>query len=175
MSQTNFVNIIAALEGAFNRHAVDEIMAMFTDDAVLELKGLARLVGKNEIRPIFEYDIGVNGSAQFIDCAVVNDTVSCQFVEANDRLRAAGIEHLVYAPCTISLRNSLICSWWAVPDQASTQRFDQFWGPARDWIKKNHPNDYQRIYTLEGRFIRSRENGARVVELARQYRSMLWP
>ena len=175
MTQTNFVNLVTALEDAFNRHAVDEIIAMFTDDAVLELKGLARIVGKNEIRPIFEYDIGVNGSAQFLDRMVANDTVRCQFVEANDRLRAAGLEHIVYAPCVISFRNSLISSWWAVPDQAATQKLDQFWGPVRDWIEKNHPTDYQRIYTGEGKFIRNRENGARVVELSRQYRKVLGP
>lgn len=169
--QHDLLSLVEAFEDAANRHAIDEIMAMFSDDAELELVGLARLVGKKEIRPMFEYDAGVKGEIHLINCTASADTVSCQLVERNDRLRVAGLDKLLYPSCVLSFTNKLIRSWRAVPDPEPARAFDQFWGAVRLWIAENYPADYARIFTPEGRFIRNRDNGERAVQLAREYRS----
>lgn len=169
--QHDLLSLVEAFEDAANRHAIDEIMAMFSDDAEFELVGLARLVGKKEIRAIFEYDAGVKGEIHLINCTARADTVTCQLVERNDRLRAAGLDKLLYPSCVLSFTNKLIRSWRAVPDPEPARAFDQFWGAVRLWIAENYPADYARIFTPEGRFIRNRDNGERAVQLAREYRS----
>jgi len=170
-AQHDLLSVVAAFQDAANRHAIDEVMAMFADDAAFELEGLTRLVGKKEIRSIFEYDAGVKGEIQLINCTATADTVSCQLLETNDRLRVAGLDKLLYPSCVLSFEKDLIRSWRAVPDPGPARAFDQFWSAVRLWIAEHHPTDYARMFTREGRFMRSRENGERVVHLARQYRS----
>jgi hypothetical protein len=92
--QPDLLSIVASLQDAANRHAVDEVMAMFADQAEFELTGLTRLVGKNEIRSIFEYDAGVDSNIQFINCTSTADTVTCRIVETNGRIRLAGLDSL---------------------------------------------------------------------------------
>lgn len=167
----DLLSLIRAFEDTANRHAVDEIMNMFSDDVEFELVGLARLVGKKEIRSIFEYDAGVNTELRLIKCTANGDTVNCQLVERNDRLRAAGFDKLLYPSCALSFTNKLIRSWRAVPDPEPLRAFNRFWGAVRLWIAENYPADYGRIFTPEGRFIRNRYNGERLVQLAGEYRS----
>jgi hypothetical protein len=47
----------------------------------------------------------------------------------------------------------------------------QFWGAVGAWIKEHHPGEFAKMFTGEGQFIRSRENGERAVRLGREYRS----
>jgi len=61
MVQSDLLGVVKAFQDAANRHAIDEVMAMLTDDAEFELKGMTRLFSKREIRSIFEYDAGVIG------------------------------------------------------------------------------------------------------------------
>lgn len=173
--QPDLLSVVAAFQDAFNRHAIDEVMAMFADGAEFELEGLTRLVGKKDIRSIFEYDAGVNGNIQFIKCSATADTVSCQLLETNDRLRLAGLDNLLYPSCVLSFENKLIRSWRAVPDPGPARAFDEACGAVRLWIAKQYPTEYERMFTREGRFIRNRDNGERVVQLARQYRSTVAP
>ena len=41
---------------------------------------------------------------------------------------------------------------------------------SRNLNKENHPDEYFKIYTSEGRFIYNRENGAGIVQLLRKWR-----
>jgi hypothetical protein len=154
--QTDLLTIVEALQNAANRHAIDAVMAMFADDAEFELEGLTRLVGKIEIRSIFEYDTGVNGELQFINCKATADTITCQLVETNDRLRLAGVDSLLYPLCVLSFDNGLIHSWQAVPAKGPTRAIMQFWNSVGQWIKEHYPTDYARMFTSEGRFMRGR-------------------
>jgi hypothetical protein len=170
-TRNDLLSAVKALQDAANRHATDEVMAIFADDAEFELEGLVRLVGKKEIRSIFEYDAGVNSKIELINCNVTADTVNCQLVETNDRLRLAGVDRLVYHSCVLSFKNSLIRSWRAAPDPEAVRAVGQFWNAAGQWIARHFPTDYSRLFTREGRFVRSRENGERAVQLAKEYLS----
>lgn len=171
IARNDLLSAVKSLQDAANRHAIDEVMAMFVDDAEFELGGLPRLVGKKEIRSIFEYDAGVNSKIELTNCAVTADTVNCQFVETNDRLRLAGVDRLVYQSCVLSFGKRLIRSWRAAPDPEAVRAVGQFWNAAGQWIASHFPTDYSRLFTREGHFIRSRENGERAVQLAKQYLS----
>jgi limonene-1,2-epoxide hydrolase len=167
----DLLTLVSALEDAANRHAIDEVMAMLTDDVAFELEGMARLVGKQEVRSVFEYDAGIHGEIHLINCTAEGNGVSCQLVESNDRLREAGLDTLLYPSCLLSFTNQRIRAWRAVPDPEAARTFERFWVEVRLWIADNCPADYARIFSSDGRFIRNRSNGERVVQLARQYRS----
>ena len=169
--QHDLLGTAKAFQNAANRHAIDEVMAMFADDAEFELVGLTRLAGKKEIRSIFEYDEGVNGRIELINCTLQGDMVTCQLVESNDRLRIAGFDRMHYPSCVLSFADGLIRAWRATPDPESTRSFNQFWGAVQAWIAEHHAADYACMVTPQGHFIRDRENGVRVVQLAREYRS----
>jgi limonene-1,2-epoxide hydrolase len=161
---------VRSLEGAANRHAVEEVMEMFADDAEFELVGVARLVGKDRITGIFEYDAGVRGEIQLLDCTVSGQTVSGRLVERNDRLRLAGLEQMSYPSCVLSFSGGLIRSWRAVPDPHAMRSFGEFWGAVERWIAAHHPAEHRQLFT-DGRFVRSRGNGARIVQLGIEFRS----
>jgi limonene-1,2-epoxide hydrolase len=171
--EQELLSLVESLQDAARRHAIEEIMALFADDAEFELEGLTRLVGKEEIRTIFEYDAGVAGEIELINRVAKDDQVTCQILERNDRLRVAGLDGLYYPSCVLSFKNKLIRSWRAAPDPEATQAFDEFWRPVPQWIVEHYPVDYARLFTPEGRFIRSGSNGRRAVQLAREYRSSL--
>ncbi len=170
------VSVVRGLERAANRHAIDEVMDVFTDDVEFELVGLARLVGKEDMRRVFEYDEGVNGEIHLLNLTARDDVVECLLVERNDRLRVAGVGEMRYPSCVFSFTDdgsagAKIRSWRAAPDPEAMRAFDGFWREVRRWIVDRHPTDAARMFTSDGRFVRTRSNGARSVQLAREYRS----
>jgi limonene-1,2-epoxide hydrolase len=169
--ENDLMRFAAAFEEAFNRHAIDEVMAMFADDAVMEIEGVTRLTGKSEIRSMLEYDAGVNTHLQLVNRSATADMVTCQIVETNDRISVAGLDVLLYTLCEVSFENMLIRIWRTVPEPRSTHAFSQFWGAVRPWIATHYPTDYSQLFTHDGQFVRNRANGERIVQLARHYRS----
>jgi len=174
----DLVRAVQRLEDAANRHAIDELVHMLDDDVELELVGLATVVGTEQMRKVFEYDAGVNGELHFTNRTARGDAVECRLVERNDRLREAGLDEMTYEPCVVTFSDvrsahPTIRSWRAVPDQEAIRTFTRFWASVRRWIADNHQTDAARLFTFDGHFIRTRANGERSVQLAREYRSTL--
>ncbi len=163
---------VRALEDAANRHAIEEVVDRFTDDAEFELVGMARLVGREQIRAIFEYDAGVRGEIRFVDGTVSGQRFSGRLVERNDRLRLAGLDRMVYPVCVLTFDGGLVRSWRAVPDPGPMDVFDRFWNAVERWIAQQHPVDHARMFTPDGRFVRNRGNGERVVQLGTEFVSV---
>ncbi len=169
--ENDLINSVKAFERSANRHDVDAVMAKFAEDAEFEIVGQVTVKGKKEIRQIFEYDVGVNTELQFFDFKSEEDTVTCQVVERNDRLKAAGFDKVLYPSCFIVFRDQLIQKFSISPDAESARSFGEVVRSFLPWVQKNYPNDYSRLFTPEGRFIRNRENGERVVFLMKEWRT----
>ena len=165
----NLVNIVESFKEVVNCHNVDEILTMFREDAEFELVGQSKLKGKQEIRNIFDYDVGVNTELKFINCKSEAGSVYCQILEKNDRLDAIGISELEYASCTFVFKDGLIQSFTATIPYESMQYIMEKWQKFIPWITKNYPDEYSRMFTSEGRFIYNRENGRDVVPLLREW------
>lgn len=170
-SQNDLVSLVKGFQGVANFHAVERVMAMFADDAEFEIVGLFTLVGKQQIRAIFEYDAGVNAELQFINCTYEGDTVTCQLVERNDRLEATGISELHYPSCVLTFKDRLIKKFTATLPAESARTIGEMWQAFLPWIAKNYPADYSKMFTSEGRFIYNRENGERVIPLLKEWRA----
>jgi hypothetical protein len=171
----NLLKITALFEDAFNRHAIDEVMSMFVEDAVMEIEGVTRLDGKDAIRMMLEYDDGVNSHLQLVNRRVIANTVTCQIIETNDRISVAGLDVLLYSLCELSCKSGLIHTWCSIPEAHSTQVFAQYWDIVKSWISANHPADYPQLFAQDDQFIRNRENGRRMVQLAKRYNSAVAP
>ncbi len=169
--QEDLITLVKAFQELANRHDIDAVMGKFTEDAEFEMVGQAAVKGKKEIRQIFEYDAGVNTELQFFDFKSEGDTVSCQVVERNDRLKASGFDKLLHTSCSFTFRDQLIQKFITSADAESARAFGEVMRKFLPWIQKNYPKDYSRLFTPEGRFIRNRENGERVVLLMKDWRS----
>ena len=114
----NLINIVESFQEALNSHDVDKVLTMFTEDAVFEIVGLSKFSGKQHVKNIFEYDVGVNTELNFINCKSHGNTVSGQILERNDRLDAIGIGELKYSSFTFVFRDNLVQSFTAeIPDE----------------------------------------------------------
>jgi len=170
-TKQDLLGLVQAFQDVANRHAVDTVMGMFADDAEFEIVGLYTVVGKQQIRAIFEYDAGVNTELQFINCTSEGDTVTCQLVERNDRLKVIGISKLQYTSCVLTFKDRLIRKFTVTPPAESARSIGEIWQAFLPWLGRNYPADYSKMFTPAGRFIYNRENGERVVPLLKEWRA----
>jgi hypothetical protein len=164
------LNLVGAFLEATNQHAVEKIMALFNDNAEFELVGFYRVVGKEQIRNVFEYDAGVHTKLDFSDLQIEGDTVKGWLIEKNDRLEAIGFNKLDYPFCALTFCEGRIQKFSAKADEGSIKKVMEAWEVFLPWITKNYPIDRARLFTSEGRFIYNRENGERVVKLLKEWK-----
>ena len=100
--------LVNTFQHIVNQHIVEKMMSMFTDDASFEIVGLSRFSKKQNIKNVFEYDVGVSTNLKFTNCKSDGNTVHCQILERNDRLKAIGIDEHQYSSCIFSFKNNLI-------------------------------------------------------------------
>ena len=169
VDQFNLLNLVESLQEAVNQKDVNKALAMFTDEAEFELVGISKYSGKEQIRNVFGYDIGVNTQLKFINCKIHGNTVSGQLLERNDRLDAVGIGELKYSSCTFIFRDNLIQSFTAEIPAEFIQYNNEVYQKFLPWLIENYPDEHLKMFTPEGRFIYNRENGAGVVRLLREW------
>ncbi|HKJ33857.1 MAG TPA: nuclear transport factor 2 family protein [Balneolales bacterium] len=165
----NLQNLVESFQESVNRKDVDKVLTMFTEDAEFELVGISKYSGKEQIKNQFDYDAGVNGELKFTDFRSEENTVHCQLTERNDRLAAMGINELTFPSCTFVFQDGLIQSFSAKVSPEMVQHNTEVWQKFIPWCKENHPHEYSKMFTSEGRFIYNRENGAGVVLLLRKW------
>jgi len=168
--EKDLIALVKAFQEAENRHDIEAVMGMFADDAEFEMVGQARVKGKDQIRPIFDYDVGVHTDLQFFDFKCEGNTVTCQVVERNDRMKAAGLEKLLYPSCSLVFRDQLIEKFTASPEAESIRSVAEVMQRFLPWIQKYYPEDCLKLFTPDGRFIRNRQNGERAVLLMKEWR-----
>jgi hypothetical protein len=167
--QDNLLNLVETFQERVNCHNIDGIMSMFTEDATFEIVGLSQFSGKQNLRNIFEYDVGVNTKLEIKNCKVEGDTAHCHLLERNDRLEAIGLNELKYAACSFVFKDGLIQSFKAEHFPEIVKYNSAVWRQFVKWLTKHYPDRYSKMFTLEGRFIYNRENGSGVVPLLRRW------
>lgn len=170
VDQVNLLDAVRTYQEAVNRKEINKVLAMFTEDAEFELAGISKYSGKEQIKNVFEYDAGVNTELKFIDCRSEDDTVHCRIIERNDRMAAIGISEHTFPACTIVFRGGLIQSFSAEVSSEIVQYNTEVWEKFIPWCIENHPDEYSRIFSPEGKFIYNRENGRDVVPLLKKWR-----
>ncbi|UCD79797.1 MAG: nuclear transport factor 2 family protein [Desulfobacterales bacterium] len=165
----NLTDLVKTFQTRVNQHEVEKIMTMFTEDATFEIVGLSKFSGKQQVKNIFEYDVGVNTNLQFINCQSEGDTVHCQILERNDRLDAIGISELKYSSCIFNFKDGRIQSLTAEIPPESVQYNTEVWKKFIPWLMENYADEYSRMFLPDGRFAYNYENGRDVVPLLRKW------
>jgi ketosteroid isomerase-like protein len=76
---------------ALNAGDVEAALALYADDAVLDLGAFGRFSGKEEIRGAFENEVSLNASWEVSDFQVEGNTVTFKSLYTSDMMRALGI------------------------------------------------------------------------------------
>lgn len=153
-----------------NQQDLDFVLGMFTEDASLSFGPMGSLAGIEQVRAIHEYDVALDTKLQFEDCNAVDHDVSCRTTETNDWLSLAYIESITYEESRFaftpdgriqSVAATLSPESGAVL-RAAIARFDT-------WARANQPDEYAALFSQDGSFAYSFENGERVLDLLRQW------
>ncbi len=163
------IDLVNTFQEKVNKHDVEEIMTMFTEDAEFEIVGLSKFSGKQKVKIIFEYDVGVNTNLQFINCKYEDSKVYCQILERNDRLDAIGVSELKYSSSIFTFRDGLIKSFAAEIPPDFIDHNSKILNKFIPWLKENFSNEYSNMFNSEGRFIYNYQNGKDVVPLLRKW------
>jgi limonene-1,2-epoxide hydrolase len=173
MSDDNdLIDLVEAFQEALNQHDVDKVMSMFAENAEFEIVGVSKYSGKQQIRNVFEYDVGVNTELKFINCKTEGNTVRCQALERNDRLAAIGIDELKYTSSNFVFSDRRIQSFISEIPPGVVQHNREVWQKFIPWLSKNYPDEHSKMFTSEGRFIYNHANGRGVVALLKKWREV---
>ena len=170
MDSTDLIDRVKTFQDRVNQHDVEMIMTMFTEDATFEIVGLSKFSRKQNVKNVFEYDVGVNTNLEFINIESEGNTVHCQILERNDRLEAIGIDELKYSSCVFNFKINLIQNFKAEIPPESVQYNTEVWKKFIPWLVEKYPDGYSRMFMDDGQFIYNRENGKDVVQLLRKWR-----
>jgi hypothetical protein len=163
-AQGDLVSLVQALEDAMSRGDLDTAMAMYAEDAEFEFVGMSSLVGQEQIRGYKAYIAALNTDLQYSDCTAEGNTVTCKLTKNDDMLRkvAAGpVSHSM----AFTFEGGLIQKQAVTTPPASAQVLGQTSGAFLGWVKENHPEVMAQLFTPEGQFVYSGENGALVASL----------
>jgi hypothetical protein len=163
-AQGDLVSLVQALQDAMSRGDLDAAMAMYAEDAEFEFVGMGSLVGQEQIRGYKAYIAALNTDLQYSDCTAEGNSVTCKLTKNDDMLRkvAAGpVSHSM----AFTFEGGLIQKQAVTTPPASAQVLGQTSGAFLGWVKENHPEAMAKLFTPEGQFVYSGENGALVASL----------
>jgi hypothetical protein len=153
-----------------NQQDLDAALEMFADDASLHFGPLGSLQGREQIRGIQEYDLALNTQLQFDNCRDAKQLVSCRTTETNDWLRLADIESITYEESLFTFTSDgRIQSIAATLSPESGEMLGAAIVQFDAWARSNHPDEYAALFSQDGNFSYSYENGERVLGLLRQW------
>lgn len=91
-----------------NAHDVEGVLALFAEDAQLEIPGRLVRRGKEEIRVTEEWEALVHDNLYAPEMVEADNEVSFRAFEANDWLNASGVRQLRYTSVTIVVEGDRI-------------------------------------------------------------------
>jgi hypothetical protein len=172
-SQGDILGLVQRFQDLTNGHRVDDLLDLFNEDAQYRIVGYSNLVGKQEIKKTFEYDAAVNTELRFMNSVPCGERVSCQLLERNDRLKAIGIDELFYTSCIVSLKEGKIQKYTATIEEGASRKIRERVQAFVAWLARQHPVEFSRLFTPEGDFIYSAENGRQAVPLMKEWWSSI--
>ena len=165
----DILSLVQRLQAQAVQYRVNDLLDLFNDDAQFQITGHSILVGKQEIRKVFEYDAAANTELRFINLVSEPEGLTCQLLTRNDRLKAMGIDEVLYTSCVLSLKEGRIQTFVATVEGEASRRIKQRVQAFVAWLAREHPVEYSKLCTTEGDLIYSAENGRRGVPLMKEW------
>jgi hypothetical protein len=162
--QEDLVSLVEDLQEAMSRGDLDAAMALYTEDAVFEFVGMGSLTGQEQIRGYKEYIAALNTDLQYSDCTQEGNTVTCDLTKNDDMLRKLGAGPVSHS-MSFTFEGGLVQKQAVTTPPESAQVLGQTSGAFLGWVKENHPEAMAKLFTPEGQFVYSGENGDLVAGL----------
>lgn len=157
---------------AHNRQDVDGALAFLSEDAFFNVPGQMVFQGRDHIRNLEEWDATLNGSLTSSGFTEHGDTVAVESTtESSDLFRLLGIGEIHYEPgVRFVVENGLITRLLPTPpDSASQKRIREAFGAFLTWGMPRHAEEIRTLLP-GGKFSYSKENAAKWLELAREWK-----
>lgn len=91
------LSVVREFVDRFGTRRVETLTNMFTEDAVVEIRGLAAVIqGRSGVRDLAEYAAVVKSRLRMTEYRAAEDTVWAELVETNEWLRITGVNELRY-------------------------------------------------------------------------------
>ncbi len=168
----DYLQIVSEYQTHKNGGDVELTLNMFAEEASLRFGPLGSLTGLDEIRDLHKYDLALNTRLRFERCEVSGLDVTCRVIETNDWLKSVDIESITYDESTFTFtpdgRINSISATLSVESGdllgAAMAKFDA-------WAKASRPSEYADLFSQDGTFTYSYENGEKVLVLLGQWRN----
>ncbi len=167
----DLLNKVKTYVDAANRHDLEAIDAMLTDDIVFEMNGKNIAVGKEQVRTVHDNDAGFNTELELTECKEKGNTVTCKITERNDYVIAAGINEINYTSGDFTFKKGLIQKISATMSPESVRAGKEFEQGFVAWVKQNRSEELAKLMTPAGKFKWGRESAVIMVKLVKEYRS----
>jgi hypothetical protein len=152
----------------YNTRDVSDILNLYADDAIFEVRGQFSLSGKNQIRDITKYDSVLNINMSVGNIETVGDSVFCTLSETNDWLRTAEIGEAHYSVIFI-FKEGLVSKIIASAKPRTAKAFNNVLTPLMIWAKENKPDLLSEMMP-GGKFIYNAENATKTLALLTEWK-----
>ncbi len=173
-AQDDLLRIVETYQILHNSGQVDALMELFTDDAEFELVGQTTLKGES-LQAIHDYDTAIESRLAFINCDVQDNTVTCQTVEFNNWLEKAELQPVYYTSSVFTIENDKIAGISATMSPQSAESIGETLQAFMPWLMANRAEVASPLFTSEGAFIYSYDNGELVLQLLSEWREATQP
>ena len=159
---------VKTYEQVHNRHDVDKVMSLYSNDISFEIVGTWVKSGKGQVHGLAEWDSVTNSSMLISDIVVHADTASFKLKEGNDWFRLVGIEFMYYERCRMVFKNGLIEKIKAEVSDESIEAFQEIWPSVIQWLTEERNKE---IYELmpNGEFVYNAENATKWLSLLNEW------
>jgi hypothetical protein len=163
---TDLRTLVRHYQTLANAHQIEEIMTLFTKGARFEMVGQGTLIGVEAIRALHEYDKGINTWIEFQNIQGDGLTVTCECIEENDWLKAAGMGLILYPKVEfVFTKSGQIKAIISVLSEEQKTAMQSVLASFIPWLKKYRPYICAGLFNSSGEFFYTEINGRQVVDL----------
>jgi hypothetical protein len=156
---------------ASKEHDLATLEALTAEDIVWQL-GPYKLEGKKEVLGPNAYDAGVENQLTYRNPRIEGNVVEFELIETNEIIQAVGmteVRHYGRFEFENGQLKRKLGAWKAPPPEYSMAELNRRKVPLRRWIRETHPEAMQELLDSEGNFVFTRDNGALMLSLTREW------
>ncbi len=162
-------DVIKEYETAFNAHATNKLVSLFSSDAVIELSGLNKLTGLVQIKSYAEYDSVLNSSITISDITSSNGKSFFVMTLTNDLFRTIGIDSAKFS-MIFKISGGKIHEISGSTTPETDKKIQQFRDPFMLWAAKEKLDLLNEIMP-EGSMVYNAANAKKYLELVLEWKN----
>jgi hypothetical protein len=165
------IAVVAEYEQTFDKHQIDSLLSLFSDDAEVEFVGMGPvLTGKEMIAEKARYDSVLDAQITIHIDLVKRDTVFATAVETDNWLSRAGLPPSVYSPVMFVISKGKITDLQAQLSDSSVTAINHIMQNLIPWAQSNEPDKLNELLP-QGAFSYSVKSANLSLELLKDWQN----